>query len=91
MKHLPETSAYWRAREPEKARWGVSEYLLAAIADSLRWLVWAKTKDAKRNRNRPKPVPRPGAGKPKKDNGKFKDVISRPIEEVKRLLSLPRK
>ena len=89
MKHLPETSAYWRAREPEKARWGISEYLLAAIADSLRWLVWAKTKDAKRNRNRPKPIPRPGDKR--RERGTFKGAIARPLDEVKRLLALPRR
>lgn len=30
--------------------------LLASIADSLRWLVWSKTKDGKRNRHQPKSI-----------------------------------
>lgn len=40
--------------------WGLPEMLFADIADSLHWLVWAKTEDAQRGRNRPAPVPRPG-------------------------------
>lgn len=91
VKHLPADSAYWRKREPEKSRWGVSEYLLAMIADSLRWLVWAKTPDAKHNRRRPAPIPRPGDDQKKKDKGTFKGAVSRNIDEIKRLLSLPRK
>ena len=78
-----------REQEPERSRWGVAEYLLAAIADSLRWIVWAKTKDAKRNRNKPKPIPRPGMEK--REKGTFKGAVSRGVDEVKRLLSLPRK
>lgn len=34
--------------------------LLAAIADALAWLQWAKTKDGRKNRNRPDPIERPG-------------------------------
>jgi len=92
VRHSPVDSALIRAKEPERSRWGVSEYLLAVIADSLRWLVWAKTKDAKRNRNRPKPIPRPGDDRRKpREKGKFAGAISRPIDEVKRLLSLRRR
>ena len=89
MKHLPAGSALIRAREPERSRWGVAEYLLAIIADALRWLVWAKTPDAKRKRNRPKPIPRPGdAGKVQ---GRFAGAVGRSVDEVKRMLALPRK
>lgn len=91
VKHLPATSAYWRTREPEKARWGISEYLLAIIADSLRWLVWAKTKDAKHNRKKPKPIPRPGDDEKKQSKGTFRGAVSMTIDEVKRRLALPRK
>lgn len=89
MKHSPVESALVRAREPERSRWGVAEYLLAVIADSLRWLVWAKTKDAKRGRNRPKPVPRPGDSQ--KAQGRFAGAVGRSTAEVRRLLALPRK
>lgn len=87
--HLPVESALIRVKEPERSRWGISEYLLAIIADSLRWLVWAKTPDAKRKRNRPKPIPRPGDEG--KAQGRFKGAIGRSTDEVKRLLALPRK
>lgn len=89
VRHAPTTSALVRAQEPERSRWGVTEYLLAIIADSLRWLVWAKTKDAKRRRNQPKPIPRPGAETQHK--GTFKGAVSRSVDEVKRLLALPRR
>jgi len=36
-----------------RATWGITEYQLADIANSLRWLVWAQTKDGQKNRNRP--------------------------------------
>lgn len=91
LTNLPNDSAYWRKREPERSRWGVAEYMLAMIADSLRWLVWAKTEDAKRNRKRPSPIPRPGDDQKKKAKGTFKGAISMTIDEVKRRLALPRK
>lgn len=40
--------------------------LAADIADSLRWLMWAKTKDAQKNRNPPAPIPRPGIAGPER-------------------------
>ena len=36
-------------------RVGEDTLLLASAADSLRWLVWAKTEDGRKNRNRPEP------------------------------------
>lgn len=36
-----------------RASWGLSEYQLADIANSLRWLVWAQSKDGQKNRNKP--------------------------------------
>lgn len=32
------------------------DMLLASAVDSLRWLVWSKTKDAEHNRNRPESI-----------------------------------
>lgn len=46
--------------------WGLPEMLAADIADSLRWLMWAKTPDAPKGRNRPKPIPRPGVKGPER-------------------------
>lgn len=62
---LPPASALGRTFNPDWM-WGLQEMLLADVVDSLRWLVWAKTKDAQKGRNRPKPVPRPGVPKPER-------------------------
>jgi hypothetical protein len=52
-------SALYRTLNPQWM-WGLPEMLAADIADSLRWLVWAKTEDARKKRNIPRPIPRPG-------------------------------
>nr|WP_196149651.1 DUF5361 domain-containing protein [Nocardia bovistercoris] len=56
----PTDSALARVRRPDEHQWGLEQHLLADMADSLRWLVWAKTKDAQRGRNQPERIPRPG-------------------------------
>lgn len=61
---LPD-AALARAINPQWV-WGLPEMLAADIADSLRWLVWAKTKDAAKGRNQPKPIPRPGVKQPER-------------------------
>ncbi|QXB43414.1 DUF5361 domain-containing protein [Jonesia denitrificans] len=86
--HLPRDSVTWMAVHPENA-WGVQEHLLATIADTLRWLAWAKSEDGKRNRKRPKPIPRPGDSQD--DRGRFSGVEKADLDEVKRLLALPRR
>lgn len=60
IRWLPTESALFRAMNPEGHRWQLDQFLLADITDSLRWLVWAKTDDARNGRNRPELVPRPG-------------------------------
>lgn len=60
IRWLPRDSAFMRSKNPEFEGWGVAEYQLADMVDSLGWLVWAKTKDGSRGRNKPKPYPRPG-------------------------------
>ncbi|ORL15412.1 DUF5361 domain-containing protein [Prescottella equi] len=52
-------SALVRAANPDHL-WDLHAYIAADIADSLRLLVWFKTKDGQHGRNRPKPFPRPG-------------------------------
>ncbi|MCG7610341.1 DUF5361 domain-containing protein [Mycobacterium sp. CnD-18-1] len=59
-------SHLYRAMHPEEAGWTLTNMLLAAIADALRWLQWAKTKDGRKNRNAPDPIERPGVKKRKK-------------------------
>ncbi|QFG05145.1 tail assembly chaperone [Gordonia phage Dre3] len=53
-------SELFKSLHPEEAGWSRTNMLLANIADSLAWLVWAKTKDGSRNRNQPQPIKRPG-------------------------------
>ncbi|MEV0356368.1 DUF5361 domain-containing protein [Nocardia sp. NPDC050697] len=57
---LPVGSALFRATHPDQHRWQLTEHLLADVADSLRWLVWAKSDDAQHGRGRPQPIRRPG-------------------------------
>lgn len=66
---LPPDSALFRAKRPDWM-WGLPEMLAADIADSLRWLMWAKTKDAQKGRNAPKPIPRPGIARPERIGAK---------------------
>ncbi|MFI6042281.1 DUF5361 domain-containing protein [Nocardia sp. NPDC051321] len=60
VKWLPADSALFRAMSPDGNHWQLTQHLLADMTDSLRWLVWAKTEDARNGRNRPERVPRPG-------------------------------
>ena len=62
LRQAPRTSAYTRAREPERASWGVTDYLLATIADALAVANWQRASQGRRAPGpRPKPIPRPGA------------------------------
>lgn len=86
--NLPRESATVRAVAPETV-WGPQEHLLAEVADTLRWIAWSKSSDGAKNRNKPKPIPRPGQAD--KSAGRFKDAAVLPVDEVKRLLRLPRR
>lgn len=55
--------------QPEAAPWGLSELLLAVIADAALAGNWMQSKDGQKNRNRPKPIPRPGVMPDKKQFG----------------------
>ncbi|WP_446224979.1 DUF5361 domain-containing protein [Nocardia sp. IBHARD005] len=57
--HRKPDSALSRALRPDDWAWQLPELLLADIADSLRWLRWAKSTAARHGRP-PKPIPRPG-------------------------------
>lgn len=54
----PERSALARTKDPEEVAWGISEHLLAIIADSSRARVWQE--GSGKARDKPKPIPRPG-------------------------------
>lgn len=61
MVNLPRDSATVRAVEGERARWGETEHLLAAVIDALHVQAWQfATANSKRKPKRPKPYPRPG-------------------------------
>lgn len=81
IRWLPSESALFRAMNPDH-RWQLTQYLLADITDSLRWLVWAKTEDARNGRNRPELVPRPGV---KSDRERVGTAVD--IEEMNDFLS----
>lgn len=59
--------------------------MLADIANSLRLIVWSKTKDGEKNRNRPKPIKPPKKPKEKTVTytvDDYKERLSRPRREV---------
>ena len=60
VKYQPASSALYRAMNPEESPWGLSEHLLAVIADGVVAGNWMQSRDGQKNRNRPKPIPRPG-------------------------------
>ncbi|WP_036530044.1 DUF5361 domain-containing protein [Nocardia sp. CNY236] len=60
VKWLPADSALQRSMHPDTHVWQLNQQLLADMTDSLRWLVWSKTDDARNGRNRPERIPRPG-------------------------------
>lgn len=60
VKYQPATSALYREMHPDAAPWGLSEHLLAVVADGIIAGNWMQSKDGQKNRNRPKPIPRPG-------------------------------
>ena len=64
----PDT-ALARTMRPDEAPWGLSEHLLAVIADAVISGNWMQSKDGQRNRNRPKPIQRPGVVPDKKKFG----------------------
>lgn len=67
-------SALHRAANPEW-RWSLAEFLSAEAVDTLRLLLWAKTKDAEKGANRPRPLPRPGVTVPQGERvGEAMDV-----------------
>lgn len=87
VKYLPEDSAYVMQSLGDDAQWGLQEQLMASAVDSLRYLVWFKTKDATKNINRPKPIPRPGV-----DDGVDREKIggntTKSMDDMRALLGM---
>jgi len=63
-----------------RSPWGPAEYLGAAMVDLTSWLVWSKTKDAKRGTNKPTPLSRP---QDRIGRRKLKDDIQETIEAAR--------
>ena len=57
--------------------------LMADMVDTLRVLVWQKTKDAQDSKNFPTPIPRPGIVKPEARKGS--QVKAQPLSEIKKI------
>lgn len=80
------SSAIYRSINPDW-RWTLEAHLAAIATDTLRTLLWTKSKDANRKppRNRPEPIPRPGKDKGKeRAKDRFEDVEGVPKEEFMR-------
>jgi len=69
VKYQPATSALFREMNPDAAPWGLSEHLLAVVADAVIAGNWMQSKDGQKNKNRPKQIPRPGVVPDKKKFG----------------------
>ena len=60
VQHSERGSALQTSLRPDDAQWGMSEHLLAVVADAVIAGNWMQSRDGQKNRNRPKPIPRPG-------------------------------
>ncbi|WP_051432586.1 hypothetical protein [Promicromonospora kroppenstedtii] len=58
IRHLPRTSAFYRATHPDDHEWSLDALLLAEVADALRVANWQR--GGGRRHEYPKPIPRPG-------------------------------
>ena len=65
----PEKSALARTKDPEEVAWGISEHLLAIIADTTRVRVWQE--GSGKAKDKPKPIPRPGIGDTEKTTYRY--------------------
>lgn len=74
IQYQPSTSALYRAMHPDHAPWGLSEHLLAVVADAVIAGNWMQSRDGQKNRNRPKPIKRPGIEQDTKYGGKAESM-----------------
>lgn len=88
VNHLPKDSALAReqaTRAGHDLDWGLSELLLAACFDQLRFLVWIQSEDGAKGRNRPKPLARPGVKSDDESNRIGSDAI--PLADMAALMA----
>lgn len=90
LKHSKPGSAYYTYMVGDDASpWGLSEQLLADIADKLAIQIWFKTKDGQKGRNRPKPIKRPGVDPNEgQDVKRFGGGTKKPAADVMALLKM---
>jgi len=69
VQHSGHGAALQASMHPDAAPWGLSEHLLAVIADAVIAGNWMQSKDGQKNKNRPKQIPRPGVEPDKKKFG----------------------
>jgi hypothetical protein len=69
VQHVGRDSALYRSQNPDDSPWGLSEHLLAVVADAVIAANWMQSRDGQKNRNRPKPIQRPGVVPEKKTFG----------------------
>ena len=68
-------------KDPEEVAWGISEHLLAIIADSSRARVWQE--GSGKSKDKPKPIPRPGIENTERTTYKY-DVL--PVSDMAEFL-----
>lgn len=71
------------------AEWTRTDHWLSSIEYSLRWLVWAKTKDGQHNRRRPKPIRPPRQGNASRSQEK-RQCVKMSKEQLQAFFDLPR-
>ena len=69
VQHSERGTALQNSMHPDAAPWGLSEHLLAVVADAVIAGNWMQSRDGQKNKNRPKPIPRPGVVPDKKKFG----------------------
>lgn len=81
IRRLPHGSHLLKAID-KRSEWDITTHIAADIANSLRLLVWFKTKDGQKNRNRP-----PMIEAPKQEKDKTTKIE---LNRLKQLLAQPR-
>lgn len=77
-----------RALVPDWQWEAISTQISARALDAIEWIQWSKTTDAAAGRNRPPRFPRPGLEDQSTSPGHGYQAL--PIDELDRLLALPR-
>jgi hypothetical protein len=83
VRESPQTSAFYRAVNPDTWMWTHEALLFAGVHDLLSIIAWQKTADGSKGRNIPEPLPRPGVT-PKKHKVKGKAT---PLDQIKQKMA----